>query len=36
MTAAGWKTALAFINSLGALPQTVAVSSGDWTNSYLP
>ncbi|WP_435132284.1 ABC transporter substrate-binding protein [Actinacidiphila sp. bgisy144] len=36
MTPAGWRTALTFINSLGALPQTAEVAAGDWTNTYLP
>jgi NitT/TauT family transport system substrate-binding protein len=35
MSAADWKTTLAFINSLGALTTKVTVSSADWTNKYL-
>ncbi|BBA95687.1 hypothetical protein RVR_648 [Actinacidiphila reveromycinica] len=36
MSAEGWKTALAFINSLDALPQTAEVTADDWTDAYLP
>jgi NitT/TauT family transport system substrate-binding protein len=36
MTAADWTKTLNFINSLGALTQRGTVTSGDWTNTYLP
>ncbi|MFC8519673.1 ABC transporter substrate-binding protein [Streptomyces sp. NPDC057257] len=36
MSASGWNTTLAFINSLDVLPRKAEVTSGDWTNKYLP
>jgi NitT/TauT family transport system substrate-binding protein len=35
MSAAGWDKTLAFINSLGALPQPATVTADNWTNKYL-
>lgn len=36
MSAADWKKTLTFINSLGALSEKGEISTGDWTNKYLP
>ncbi|WP_433887623.1 ABC transporter substrate-binding protein [Streptomyces sp. CA-111067] len=36
MSATGWNTTLAFINSLDVLPRTAKVTSDEWTNTYLP
>ncbi|GAA0231869.1 hypothetical protein GCM10009527_030510 [Actinomadura nitritigenes] len=36
MDDAGWTKTLAFVNSLGALPDGAKVTSDNWTNTYLP
>jgi NitT/TauT family transport system substrate-binding protein len=36
MSDTGWKTTLAFINSLNSLPETAKVTPDNWTNTYLP
>jgi NitT/TauT family transport system substrate-binding protein len=36
MSAAGWTKTVAFINSLDALTQEAKVTSGDYTDKYLP
>ncbi|MVZ99739.1 ABC transporter substrate-binding protein [Actinomadura sp. LD22] len=36
MDEAGWTKTLAFVNSLGALPDGAKVTTENWTNKYLP
>jgi NitT/TauT family transport system substrate-binding protein len=36
MSAAGWKKTMAFLDSLGTLPSNAKVTTGNWTNKYLP
>ncbi|WP_433136859.1 ABC transporter substrate-binding protein [Actinomadura nitritigenes] len=36
MDEAGWTKTLAFVNSLGALPDGAKVTTDNWTNKYLP
>ncbi|MFD7707819.1 ABC transporter substrate-binding protein [Streptomyces sp. NPDC059785] len=36
MNAAGWKKTVAFLDSLGTLPDGAKVTTDNWTNKYLP
>ncbi|GGS60661.1 ABC transporter substrate-binding protein [Streptomyces griseoviridis] len=36
MDAAGWQKTMAFLNSLGTLPDGAKVTTDNWTNKYLP